>query len=87
MRTNRSRLRSEAFRRDMIATGQLLFDVLSLEQYLARAYSRKPTTERLQDWQRASRALKHLTLEYIRTVARYRRTLKKCFLRKPVSKR
>jgi hypothetical protein len=87
MHTDRSKIRTEALRRDMVATGNLTIDVMALEEHFARAYSRQPTAESFNDWKRASRAFEQLAREYVRTVARYRRALKRNLLRRAVSKR
>jgi hypothetical protein len=87
MHTDRSKTRTEALRRDMVATGNLVMDVLTLEEHFARAYSRRPTSERFNDWKRAGQAFEQLAREYVRTVARYRRALRRNFLRRAISKR
>lgn len=87
MRSNRAQRKHELLSREVTRTGNLLLDALALERELRQLYERKPSGEGLRKWRNFRRALDFLVEDYVRAVARYRRTVKSIFLREVLRKR
>lgn len=74
--SNRTRVKREGLRRDMIATFQLLTDAVALGRHCGYLYARRPEDELLKQWVLCHRTAGQLGKDYAAAVARYRRTIR-----------
>lgn len=79
MRMDRRNRQREIWRREMLATGNLLLDALELERYLKVRYLRKPADDLLAQWKRCRRTVNRLARDYAVAIAQYRTGIRSRF--------
>jgi hypothetical protein len=82
MRSNLDRIERDIMRRELAATGNLLVDALALHRHFTLRYMRRPAREALVELQECRRIMAHLVRDYIGSVARYRKAVKRSFARR-----
>jgi hypothetical protein len=79
MRSNLDRIERDILRRELAATGNLLVDALALHRHFTLRYARRPAREALVELQECRRIMAHLVRDYIVSMARYRKAVKRSF--------
>lgn len=79
MRMDRRNRQREIWRREMLATGNLLLDALELERYLKVRYLRKPEDDLLAQWEHCRRTVNRLAKDYAVAIGRYRTGIRSRF--------
>lgn len=82
MRSNLDRIERDMMRKELAATGNLLVDALALHRHFTLRYARRPAREALVELQECRRIMPHLVHDYIASVARYRKAVKRSVARR-----
>ena len=79
MRSNLDRIERDILRRELAATGNLLVDALALHRHFLLRYARQSAPEALVELQECRRIMAHLVRDYLVSMARYRKAVKRSF--------